>query len=394
MSYRHFFIWSIHFSIRRFIKVVFFIAIIIFTTKFRNNHNVVVGKKCDRLLNINGCFTKWLLRQQHRKRNYHHHKTESSHHRTSFIVAKTKTYVSTHDVPRGYALNSGLGNYMFIYASVLGIAKMRHAEPCGSVPPILTKTFKNVFALKPCPKTVPFVTIHTNGTSTYNTKFKEYNLSQSINPIYYLQSWKYFDNIKPTILKQFQIKHEIKMEVQKWIDFVADNTLTVGLHMRFGDMERLDMYRMPPLSWYKILCAHFQKNTTFIIISDDIPKATKYLETIKNKNKHKFITSPFKNLEHDFALLTLCDIPVSSRGTFSWWAIYLNGLGIHYAAEFNLLTAFLHNPHSDLDYYPPFSTSLISKASIIQLQEKAKKRRKERLLKEKMMVVSTNYDNN
>ena len=59
-------------------------------------------------------------------------------------------------------------------------------------------------------------------------------------------------------LKQFQIKHEIKMEVQKWIDFIAGNTLTVGLHMRFGDMEWLGMLRMPRLSWYKMLFANFQ----------------------------------------------------------------------------------------------------------------------------------------
>ena len=388
------------FSIQR--RLILIFIIIIVTTTFRNNqNNLVLGKKCNQLLNINGCDSHHHSKKNHRHHHHyqhHHYETKENQQMEQYIVPveKKTTYVSTHDVPRhiaNFKLNSGFGNYLFAYSSILGIAKMRHAEPCGSIQPILTKVFENTFTLKPCPKNIKFVTIREHGTSTYNTKFKEYNLSQSINPIQYLQSWKYFDNIKPTILKQFQIKHEIKMEVQKWIDFVAGNTLTVGLHMRFGDMEWLGMLRMPRLSWYKMLFANFQKQTTFIIISDDIPKATKYLETIKDKNKHKFITSPFKDMKHDFALLTLCDIPVSSRGTFSWWAIYLNGLGIHYAAEFNLLTAFLHNPHSDLDYYPPFSTSLISKESIIKLEEKARKRRKERLLKEKMMVVSTNYDN-
>ena len=72
---------------------------------------------------------------------------------------------------------------------------MRHAEPCGSIQPILTKIFENKFTLKPCPKNIKFVTIREHGTSTYNTKFKEYNLSQSINPVQYLQSWKYFGRI-------------------------------------------------------------------------------------------------------------------------------------------------------------------------------------------------------
>ena len=154
-------------------RLILIFIIIIVTTTFRNNqNNVVLGKKCDRLLNINGCDSHHHSRKKHRHRHhYQHHHYETKE--------KQQTYVSTHDVPRhvaNFKPNSGLGNYLFAYSSILGIAKMRHAEPCGSIQPILTKVFENTFTLKPCPKNIKFVTIREHGTSTYNTKFKEYNL--------------------------------------------------------------------------------------------------------------------------------------------------------------------------------------------------------------------------
>ena len=180
-------------------RLILIFIIIIVTTTFRNNqNNLVLGKKCNRLLNINGCDSHHHSKKIHRHHHHyqhHHYETKEKQQMKQYIVPveKKPTYVSTHDVPRhvaNFKVNSGLGNYLFAYSSILGIAKMRHAEPCGSIQPILTKVFENKFTLKPCPKNIKFVTIREHGTSTYNTKFKEFNLSQSINPIHYLQSWK------------------------------------------------------------------------------------------------------------------------------------------------------------------------------------------------------------
>ena len=109
-------------------RLILIFIIIIVTTTFRNNqNNVVLGKKCDRLLNINGCDSHHHSRKKHRHRHHyqhHHYETKENQQMEQYIVPveKKTTYVSTHDVPRhiaNFKLNSGFGNYLFAYSSIL-----------------------------------------------------------------------------------------------------------------------------------------------------------------------------------------------------------------------------------------------------------------------------------
>jgi Glycosyl transferase family 11 len=103
---------------------------------------------------------------------------------------------------------------MFIYASLLGIASMNGMIPVFPGPGELTllDTFKSLVAVDNA-RSIGFklnaeVSVSEISDHRYDDRFEEiHTLSARVIKVgHYLQSWRYFTHIEPTIRRQFTFK--------------------------------------------------------------------------------------------------------------------------------------------------------------------------------------------
>ena len=130
----------------------------------------------------------------------------------------------------------------------------------------------------------------------------------------YFQSYKYFDDYKDEIYKEFTFKDEIlnkcKAEVSKY-------TNPVAIHIRRGDQVAHPNMWNVSLEYIQAALEQFSDNEyTFLIFSDDI-------EWCKQVFPDGVVFIQGNQFE-DMCLMSLCHHNVICNSTFSWWGAFLN----------------------------------------------------------------------
>lgn len=260
-----------------------------------------------------------------------------------------------------------LGNQMFQYASILGIAHLKNGTPCIIDDPTLIhedefrspdedliNVFKGPFIN--CGKSkYPFKLIPETGYGKYDIKpflhpgniEIESDLDQG-----FLQSWKYFESVKEHVKKLFTFQDDIQEKVNKYLSLLKkNNTKVIGIHARRGDHLALGYLRFPPPSYFNDAQNYFRKKynkVKFIVATNDRVWAQKYF-----KEKDTEIISHSKSAVEDLAILSLSDGVITSLGTFGWWGGYLcNGDVIYYNKEFDMNHPINKGNVKKDDYYP------------------------------------------
>ncbi len=140
----------------------------------------------------------------------------------------------------------------------------------------------------------------------------------------YLQGWfqneKYFREYRNLICEEFTPVREIKIE--KGIQELIENEVTVSVHIRRGDYKSID-YTVP-LDYYQKAINHISKKANkpfFLFFSDDIEWVR---ENMKLPDKHYFVSG--KNLKdyEEMMLMSRCAHNIIANSTFSWWGAWLN----------------------------------------------------------------------
>lgn len=144
----------------------------------------------------------------------------------------------------------------------------------------------------------------------------------------YLQGWwqsfKYFDDIRETLLKDFTLKNPLNNSSEKILKKINSCELSISLHVRRGDYVNIPEVILTPYSFYKNALSHFKKqftNFSLFIFSDDIAWT---------KSNFLFDCPVFyvdSNLDRpveDLILMSYCKHNIIANSTFSWWAAYLN----------------------------------------------------------------------
>jgi len=167
----------------------------------------------------------------------------------------------------------------------------------------------------------------------------------------YLQSWKYFQDVRPELLQIFQFKDSISARAKKWLRSLPEKN-NVCVHLRFGDHVKYKYLRMPPVKTLSKVFSNYSDDTVIVVISDNGKRAMEYLSGV---SFHRRVLSPFKDPSLDMALLYSCDTVVASRGTFAWWPIWMKGRGLHYTKEFDTNHKIVKGKWKADEYYPPFS---------------------------------------
>ena len=240
-----------------------------------------------------------------------------------------------------------LGNQLFQYASVLGIASSNNMTACLNNNELIP-WFDGVES--------HVCTIYNNtlvmDENQHYAIYQKFYLQHDVILNGFFQSYRYFpDNIRDLI----QIKQKFK-EQAKLILTQFPKSTRVAVHIR-KKHSSLGYLRMPGASYYKKAMAYLNvlySSVIFVIISDDTEwcHTQPYLK-FSNVYIHDKKTSPVV----DMALIAECDHVILSRGTFGWWGAYLgpdsrNGSVLYSDSEFDMMHPINKGHVNFVDFYP------------------------------------------
>jgi len=220
------------------------------------------------------------------------------------------------------------GNHLFMYASAAGLAaRSDQMRLC-----VHTNLLRTVFqGLPGAGCATPSSGKKWNEGGRYGT-FVDVTFDQdTVIEDSYLQSWKYFGDIKDDLQAQFSstwlpsLKQAAKAYLENRVQ--PKGRKVVGIHVRRGDLLAIGYVRFPPAEYFESAKNYFEAlfqtdGVVFVVIGED-PGWSASQPYFEGNNIH--INTESHTAELDFTILASCDAVVMTIGTFGWWAGYLSG---------------------------------------------------------------------
>lgn len=220
-----------------------------------------------------------------------------------------------------------LGNQMFQYASIRGIARKNNLKFTipkhnQAIKDSLGNTLRielfDVFDLNP--DEIAFLQTNKNyQESKFNFDEDLYNKCEDgVNLIGFFQSYKYFEEIEDEIRKEFSFKKQY-LDAYEEVKSILDNP--IALHIRRGDflINSGNHYNLS-LNYYQKALEEFDSNRQVIIFSDD----TDWCKQQKLFSDDRFLICETKNSYVDLCIMSKCSDFIIANSTFSWWGAWLS----------------------------------------------------------------------
>ena len=200
-----------------------------------------------------------------------------------------------------------LGNQMFQYASVIGIAKKNSYDYCF---PLHRSSLSKWFDLTTKDQIYVENIFHEKMFRFDSTLF---DLPDNTDYFGYFQTEKYFEHCSSFIRNEFIFKNEIKQKVDEWFENKNDSYISV--HVRRGDyLNSPTFHPVPKIEWYIEAMKSFP-NKKFLFFSDDLDWCKQTF------SEHEF--SPFDNEGEDMYAMSKCKGHIITNSSFSWWGAWL-----------------------------------------------------------------------
>jgi|TARA_Y100000389_G_C17463616_1_gene523686 hypothetical protein len=136
----------------------------------------------------------------------------------------------------------------------------------------------------------------------------------------FFQSYKYFENIKNDLIRDFTFKDEIQSK-SKLIYNNLDNPISI--HVRRGDYLVNPNHNVLELDYYKKSMDWLGSKNNYVIFSDDNQWCKQ--QPLFSSDNIKFAEDLTNGREElDLCLMSLCDKHIIANSTFSWWGAYLS----------------------------------------------------------------------
>lgn len=226
-----------------------------------------------------------------------------------------------------------LGNQMFQYASLMGIAHKQNlkyginfekfngsnwnslsdTDTISRSTIILPLAFDLKVDHSIDQKNILFQKVEENDFY-FDERF--FNTGDNIHLDGYFQSEKYFKHIENEVRDQFRFKNEI---IEKTKTFLNKNK-TVAVHVRRTDYTTVPHFPLCTVEYYKQAFSFFGNDYNFIVLADDRQWAYEYLKPL---NKRVTISESC-NQFIDLCIMTLCEHNIIANSSYSWWGAWLN----------------------------------------------------------------------
>ncbi|NBO23180.1 alpha-1,2-fucosyltransferase [bacterium] len=242
--------------------------------------------------------------------------------------------------------NGGLGNQMFQYAALRGIAANRGygwAIPPFNVSRIDNYSLANCFKLEGLSRDNLFI-LDSGHAPIVNERYfhfdeELFNLCpDEISIRGFFQTEKYFKNIESEIRKNFTFHDEILNPCKEMIDSIDGDP--IFLHVRRGDPNLVDakgfrwsytqcssQYPLQPIEYYEKALQNFPEDQPIIVCSDS-PEWVKEQEFFSgdrfliSEPEEKYPDGSYTPYV-DLCLMSLCNGAIISPSTLSWWGAWL-----------------------------------------------------------------------
>lgn len=235
-----------------------------------------------------------------------------------------------------------LGNQLFQWASLHGIAHSKNLNLCLQIPSELLQ-FNGP---ESCSDSAPKKYISESGYG----KYEDFDIKTDTFVNGYLQSFRYFHpNISIILQPNTKLKQQGFVHLQ-----VFGKKIFVGVHIR---QYEKDYFYNPPVQYFEKAINLFRskfENVQFIVASDNTfwCKKQKFLQ-----KKDIYILPNSNSPALDMTILSLCDHIILSMGSFGWWSAFLgpgsrNGTVLYYNRGINMDHAVNKNKIVEMDYYP------------------------------------------
>ena len=223
-----------------------------------------------------------------------------------------------------------LGNQMFQYAAVRGIAANKQYDWCipnyineiddGIGNKLKTELF-DCFNLVNLSKKNIFI-LDQGHAPLVNEKFfhfddELFNLCPNEVSLYgFFQSEKWFKNIESEIRDDFSFKSEILKPCQNMIQEIEN---PISLHIRRGDYVFNENHPVQPIEYYEQALSYFDKDDSVIVFSDD----PNWCNEQKLFSDDRFLIAEGNTNYVDICLMSLCNAHIIANSSFSWWGAWL-----------------------------------------------------------------------
>lgn len=228
--------------------------------------------------------------------------------------------------------NGRLGNQMFIYATLvslrekLGVQIGIPQENCTKIIDASYDMYHNYWVQSKCnlydhfdisavklDATLPVGYTELRHGYDNNLYKIDTTTDQSIDG--YFQSWKYFDEYKSIIKKEFSFKPDQVKNVIGLLDGIKNK---ICIHIRLGDaLAHANIFKLNPQYITNILSQFNDDEYNYIIFCDNF----EYIEDwFPQDDSIHFMR--YNEIESLY-LMTQCDHFIISPSTFSWWGAYL-----------------------------------------------------------------------
>jgi hypothetical protein len=222
-----------------------------------------------------------------------------------------------------------LGNQMFQYASLRGLAQRHAYEYC--LPPrhvVATRdpnvvssdiTIFECFKLPVAPRMVSnFPKIMEKCNVELDERFWN-NCPDNISLYGYFQTEKYFKHIEKQIRKAFTFVDDIFEPTEKMFRENFGDTEVISIHIRRGDYLKYPNHPIQTLEYYSEGLRNFPFDIPVMIFSDGIDWC-KEQELFRDD---RFIFAEGNNTGVDLCLQSLCTYHIIANSSFSWWGSWL-----------------------------------------------------------------------
>lgn len=258
-----------------------------------------------------------------------------------------------------FSLHGRLGNWMFAYASLIGIARKNNRIPFISK---YTTSLSSIFKLQHTMtwKPVCMEEFVERYPCKYDRRIENIpNTNLSLQQ--YFQSWKYFEGYESEIRKEFTFWPNIYDDARQiFLRFKGNNShnssLFISVHVRRTDMmipssTKLG-FKSAPLEYINNAMDYMRnkfsdKTIKFLVVSDDYVWCSTYLtktDTVVIPRNHQFV---------DMAILSMCNHSIITTGTYGWWGAWLAGGHTVYYKNFPEHGSHLDGEFDPVDFYPP-----------------------------------------
>jgi hypothetical protein len=224
-----------------------------------------------------------------------------------------------------------LGNQMFQYASLRGIARNRGYDFCI---PNHNHIIQDPYGFQM--KIEIFYPFEMSGVKPQNIKILDRGYAPVVEEKYFhfdeilfnmcpnevslagfFQTEKYFSNIEQEIREDFTFKRQILEPCKEMMSEVEE---AISLHIRRTDYLQNPNHTALELSYYEKGLDQFDKDLPVIVFSDDIEWCGKQ----DLFSDDRFMISESQDPYVDLCLMSLCKKHIIANSSFSWWGAWLS----------------------------------------------------------------------